>query len=49
MLLGELQCWSWAARGCVRRSLFVRLSYAFKASSKMIWKLEDEADEAEAG
>jgi hypothetical protein len=43
MLLGELQCWSWAASGCVRRSFFVRFSYAFKALSKISWKLEDEA------
>jgi hypothetical protein len=40
MLLGELQNCSWAASGCARRFFFVRLSYAFKALSKITWKLE---------
>jgi hypothetical protein len=44
MLLGELQFWSWAASGCVRRSFLVRFSYAFKASSKMSWKFDDEEE-----
>jgi hypothetical protein len=33
----------------VRRSSFVRFSYAFKASSKIILKFEDEGHEAEVG
>jgi hypothetical protein len=44
MLLGELQFWSWAASGWVRRSFLVRVSYAFKASSNISWKLEDEEE-----
>jgi hypothetical protein len=47
MLLGESQAWSWAASGWVRRSFFVRLSYAFRALLKIGWKLED--DEAVGG
>jgi hypothetical protein len=42
MLLGESQAWSWEARGWARRSLFVRLSYAFKALLNIGWKLEDD-------
>jgi hypothetical protein len=44
MLLGESQAWSWAASGWARRSFFVHLSYAFKASLKIGWKLEDEEE-----
>jgi len=44
MLLGELQDCSWAASGWARRSFFVRLLYAFKASLKISWKLEDEME-----
>jgi hypothetical protein len=44
MLLGELQFWSWAASGWVRRSFLVRFSYAFKVSSKISLKLEDEEE-----
>ena len=42
MLLGELQAWSWAASGCLRRSFFVRLSYSFRALSKIGRKVEDD-------
>ncbi len=44
MLLGDLQSWSWAASGCVRRSFFVRFLYAFKALSNICWKLEEEVE-----
>jgi hypothetical protein len=33
-----------AVSGCVRRSSFMRRSYALKALSKMSWKLEDEEE-----
>jgi hypothetical protein len=42
MLLGESQAWSWVASGCLRRSFFVRLSYAFRALLKIGWKVEDD-------
>ena len=40
MLPGESQFCSWAASGWVTRSLFVHLSYAFKALLNIILKLE---------
>ena len=48
MLLAELHGSNWAASGCVRRSFFVRVLYAFKALSKISWNFEFE-DEAEVG
>ena len=49
MAPGELQASSWEARGCVRRSFFVRFLYLFKASLIINWKSEDEEDEESAG
>ena len=49
MLPGELQVSSWEARGCVRRSFFVRFLYLSKASLIINWKSEDEEDEESAG
>jgi hypothetical protein len=42
MALGELQDWSWAASGWIRRSFFVRFLYWSKALLMISWKLEDE-------
>jgi len=42
MAAGESQAWSWAARGCARRSCFVCFLYDFRASLKSRSKLEDE-------
>jgi len=42
MAAGESQASSWAARGCARRSWFVRFLYDFRASLKSRSKLEDE-------
>ena len=42
MALGELQSWSRAARGCTRRSFFVRFLYLSKALLMISWELEDE-------
>ena len=42
MLLGESHSWSCAASGCLKRSFFVRFRYAFKALSKINWKLEED-------
>jgi hypothetical protein len=47
MSLEELHDCNWVARGCVRRSVFVFFSYAFIAATKILRKLEGEA-EAEA-
>ena len=41
MSLGVLQACNCAARGWARRSFFVFFSYAFRAASKMDWKLEE--------
>jgi len=41
MALGDLQASSLSASGCVKRSFFVRFLYAFRALSKISWKLED--------
>ena len=49
MLPGELQVSSWEARGCVRRSFFVRFLYLSKASLIINCKSEDEEDEESAG
>ena len=48
MELGELQDWSWAAKGCVIRSLFVCFLYLSKALPMISWKLMDEDEEAVA-
>ena len=42
MELGELQDWSWVARGWTRRSFFVRFLYSSKALLMISWKLDDE-------
>lgn len=42
MASGVSRDWSWAASGCERRFIFVRLSYACKALLKINWGLEDE-------
>jgi hypothetical protein len=42
MVLGELQYWSSATRGCASRSFFVRPLYASKALLMISWELEDE-------
>ena len=44
MSLGELQDCNCVARGCVRRSVLVFFSYAFMAATKMVRKLEEDAD-----
>ena len=49
MAPGELQVSSWEARGCVRRSFFVRFLYLSKASLIISWKLEDEEVEKSTG
>jgi hypothetical protein len=41
-VLGELQSSSSVASGWWRRSFFVRFWYAFKASLKISWNLDDE-------
>ena len=40
MLRGESHGWSCAASGWLKRSFFVRFRYAFKALSKINWKLD---------
>jgi len=40
MLLAESQASSRSASGCVERSFFVRFLYAFKALSKISWKVD---------
>ncbi len=42
MSLGDLQDWSWVARGWKSRSFFVRFLYASRALLMIGWKLEDE-------
>ena len=42
MASGELQDWSWAARGCIIKSFLVRFLYFSKALLMTSSKLEDE-------
>lgn len=42
MSVVDLQDCSCAASGCLRRSPFVFFSYAFRAATKMEWKLEED-------
>ena len=42
MSVVELQDCTCAARGCVRRSVFVFLSYSFREATKMVRKLEED-------
>jgi hypothetical protein len=42
MASGELQVWSWEARGWASKSFFVRFSYTFSALLIITWKLFDE-------
>ena len=42
MAPGESQDWSWAARGCTRRSFFVYFLYLSKALLIISWKLDDD-------
>jgi hypothetical protein len=49
MSLEELQAVSCAARGWVRRSVFVFFAYAFRAALKMDWKFEEEVDADDDG
>ena len=44
MSLDELQDCSCDARGCLRRSVFVFLSYPFIASTKMVRKWGEDVD-----
>ena len=48
MALGVLQDSSLVARGCPRRSFYVRFLYASKALLMISWKLEDELEDDEA-
>ena len=48
MALGVLQDSSLTARGCARRSFFVRFLYVSKALLMISWKLEDELEDEEA-
>ena len=45
MAPGESQDWSWAARGCARRSFFVHFSYLSKALLIISWKLDDDDED----
>jgi hypothetical protein len=40
MSLGQLQTCNCDASGCAKRSFLVFFSYAFRAASKIDWKLE---------
>ena len=48
MALGELQDWSWAARGWARKSFFVRFLYSSKALLMISWKMETLLEDEEA-
>lgn len=48
MALGVLQDWSSVARGCTRKSFFVRFLYSSKALLMIRWKLETWLEDEEA-
>ena len=48
MALGELQDWTWVARGWARRSFFVRFLYSSNALLTISWKWETWLEDEEA-